>query len=82
MRILLEHRANTDISGDVKGETGETGWTPLMRAAQKGHLEIVKALIGSGASINARTSDGRTAMTIIKNRKDQVYEFLRQAGAE
>ena len=82
VRLLLESGANTEISGDVPGETGEKGWTPLMRAASFAQLGVVKALIQAGASINARTSEGRTVLTIIGNRKDQVYEFLKQAGAE
>ena len=65
----------------MPGETGENVWTPLMRAAEWGQLGIVKALAEAGASIDARTSTGRTALTIIQIRKDQVYEFLRQAGA-
>ena len=81
VRLLLQHSADTEISGDVPGETGENRWTPLMRAAEWGQLGIIKALVEAGASIDARTSTGRTALTIIQIRKDQVYEFLRQAGA-
>ena len=81
VRLLLQYSADTEISGDVPGETGENDWTPLMRAAEWGQLGIAKALVEAGASIDARTSTGRTALTIIQIRKDQVYEFLRQAGA-
>lgn len=51
-----------------------------MRAAEWGQLAIVKALVEAGASIGARTSTGRTSLTIIQIRKDQVYDFLRQVG--
>jgi hypothetical protein len=35
--------------------------TPLMVAASKGHVEVVRALVGLGASVNEGKSDGRAA---------------------
>lgn len=36
--------------------------TPLMIAAQKGHVEVCKELIASGALVNAKDFDSRTAL--------------------
>jgi ankyrin repeat protein len=35
-----------------------------MWAAARGHVEVVKALLESGAELNARTRKGRTAVDI------------------
>jgi ankyrin repeat protein len=37
------------------------GWTSLMEACQAGHLEVVRELLGRGASVNAAQID--TGMT-------------------
>ena len=82
VRSLLEKGASTEISGQIFERTGERGWTPLMRAAHRGHLEVVRLLADAGANLNARTTEGRTALQIIENRKDRVYKYLQQAGAK
>ncbi len=28
------------------------GWTPLYVASEKGHVEVVRALVGAGAAVN------------------------------
>ena len=35
---------------------GQDGYTPLHRAAEKGHTEIVSILIGNGADINSKNN--------------------------
>ena len=35
-----------------------TGWTALIWAAYKGHLEIVKVLIEANADVNQKDNDG------------------------
>jgi ankyrin repeat protein len=42
----------------------EGDWTPLMIAAQTGHMEVVKVLLKAGASVGLRLSDGRTALSL------------------
>lgn len=43
---------------------GIVGYTALMRAAERGHAEIVSALILSGANINLSDRQGRTALML------------------
>ena len=40
----------------------EKQWTPLLLAARNGHLDSIHLLTGAGADINARNSEGKTAV--------------------
>lgn len=68
-------KAGADISAGAN--------TPLMEAAQEGHLELVKYLISNaGAEINTATSSGDTALTYAcDNGHTDVAEVLVSAGA-
>lgn len=61
-------------NGDVKtvirllGEGQKTeqtykGWTPLMKAAEEGHCECLKALLEARARVDASNSKGRRALS-------------------
>jgi len=73
------HKAGADIN--VKDTFGETA---LMRAAEDGHLEAVKALIAAGADINAKDTFGETAlMKVAKDgHLEAVKVLIEQAGAD
>lgn len=55
MNILLQYQADARAISDG-------GWTPLHNAAQKGLTCVVERLLEAGASINARLSNGMTAL--------------------
>ena len=48
------------------------GWTPLMKAATSEiRLEnTVKLLLYNGADVNARSNDGKTALTLAKEQRE------------
>ena len=59
---FLDACARGDLAGvqaciragqDVSAAGGFTRWTPLHRAAEKGHTAVVEALIAAGANIDA-----------------------------
>lgn len=54
-----------------------------MRAAENGHASIVTQLLQAGADVNAKTSEGATALSlaIAKNHVD-IAAMLRLAGAK
>ena len=61
----------------------EGGNTDLMRAALNGENETVKALLLSGADVNARNHDGRTALLFaIVNLHTSTVQTLLDFGAD
>ncbi|KAF5278805.1 hypothetical protein FQR65_LT03492 [Abscondita terminalis] len=57
IEILLEHGAEIDLT-DARRQT------PLYVAASWGHLDVVKYLIKSGADLEVKNHEGRTALHI------------------
>jgi hypothetical protein len=39
------------------------GWTPLMKAAEEGHVDIIQLLLNRGVDIEAANNKGRTALS-------------------
>lgn len=59
------------------------GWTPLMAAAYSGNIEAARILLDAGATLNAKTEFGRTALDVaVVGGKPQVAELLRSRGAK
>jgi ankyrin repeat protein len=74
VRFLLRYGARLDSSSLADG------YTPLHLASQKGAREIVDLLLEAGASANAVTSDGQTALTVGRRSGNaKVLEALRIA---
>ncbi|PVD39591.1 hypothetical protein C0Q70_02226 [Pomacea canaliculata] len=56
--------------------------TPLMEAAQEGHLDLVRYLLGAGANVHAQTGTCDTALTYAcENGHTDVAEVLLEHGA-
>lgn len=56
--------------------------TPLMEAAQEGHLELVKYLLDNCADVHAQTTSADTALTYAcENGHTDVADMLLQFGA-
>jgi ankyrin repeat protein len=58
VRLLVAHGANPDGTG------GSTYRTPLMAAAARGNLTVVRALVAAGADVNQRDKLGFTALLL------------------
>ncbi|XP_031335923.1 ankyrin repeat domain-containing protein 17-like isoform X2 [Photinus pyralis] len=57
--------------------------TPLMEAAQEGHLDLVKYLLENNANVRAQTQTGDTALTYAcENGHTDVADLLLQFGAD
>ena len=57
------------------------GWTPLFRAAQKGHVEVVKMLLDAGAEIEKTTSGITPLCWAADSGKTDVVKLLLERGA-
>lgn len=75
--VLLRHRADTEV-GAVEGKT------PLMEAAFRGNVEMVRLLLQAGARPNVRARDGHTALSygVLGQAGLPLLELLLRAGAE
>jgi hypothetical protein len=69
--------AGTDVNGG--GRTDE--FTPIMWAALNGHTEIVKVLLANRADVNAKTSNGHTALMCV-TKGTSIGTMLLAAGAD
>lgn len=57
--------------------------TPLMEAAQEGHLDLVRYLLEVNADVHTQTQTGDTALTYAcENGHTDVAELLLQYGAD
>jgi len=58
------------------------GMTPLLYASRHDNLELVQLLVERGANVNARNTDGSTALSIAQtNGNSQITNFLLESGA-
>ena len=55
-RLLVEKGAPLNVAGD--------GASPLLMAAEKGYVEVVKAMLARGANVSVRDKEGNTALQL------------------
>ena len=75
VRNLLKNGADANVKTGI-------GTTPLMAAAQAGHLDVVRHLLDSGAQIDLADRRGNTPLiaAVVFGRSD-IVSYLVQAGA-
>lgn len=75
VRLLLEWKADPNVV-----QAG--GWTPLHQAAAHGRKESAELLIARGASLTAKSEDGRTPLDMARAKKHTELEaILEGAGS-
>lgn len=78
VQALLMARADPNMAGS----RNKAGMMPLHVAATKGHESVVLALLGGGAGVNERTTDGRTALYLASlGGHQKLVGILRTLGA-
>lgn len=76
-------RALVGAGADVNASCGVTRATALHMAARRGHVEIARALLDSGAAVNAQSRTGDTPLQrAIKCRQTGVSQLLVEYGAK
>ncbi|KAH9962806.1 ankyrin repeat-containing domain protein [Lactifluus volemus] len=58
------------------------GKTPLHYASERGHLDVVRLLLGSGADVNARMDDGSTPLHVTPCRAGDSIEVADEDDKE
>lgn len=86
VKRLIEKRAAVDAMDDY------TRRTPLLRAADQRHAEVVRYLLAHGASVNAKARFGQTPLTAAilgtvfsygpKGNRDETIQALLLSGAD
>ena len=71
-----------DVNSRARGLDGsDVNFTPLIAASENGHLEVAEALIARGADVNARSTDGQTALHASAfNQHPKTVELLARSG--
>ena len=70
-------RALLQAGADIEGASTRSYIHPLWKAAKRGHLQVVKLLVESGASTRATDSSGMTALDYAKRySRTDVVEYL------
>ncbi len=74
-QLLLDKKADPNLANG-------SGETPLMVAVQNGNTDAIERLIKAGANVNAKGSDGTSALTVANNMfKQDMVELLKKHGA-
>ena len=69
------------VGTDVNCTSGLRKFTPLMKAAEQGHVEICRTLLEHGADVMLRDSQSRTALEIARSKEHfPVVTLLEHAG--
>lgn len=67
MMQMLSYLSPTEIAKDLNRQNA-IGWTPLLIAAHKGHMELVTSLLGNHSRVDVFDNDGRSALHLAAER--------------
>ena len=80
LTLLAEYGADVNLKSTARYDKGATA---LMKAAAKGHLNVVEILAEFNAEVNVQNDKGETAlMMAAENNHDGVVEFLLELFAD
>jgi len=78
----INYQECEDVSRSDGTVLGIRGWTPLMIAAMHAHLDVVRFLVGAGAKLETKTSNGETALALARRaERAEAVALLKELGA-
>jgi ankyrin repeat protein len=75
INFILGHLSETEESKALRQLTLDHKHTPLHKAVNEGHLDVVRRLLEAGSDPNQRTGDGKSALQLAE-RKDDILKLL------
>lgn len=69
-------------AGDDPNARDADGWTPLMEAASRCRVDIVKQLVAVNADVDARNLVGQTALEVVVRDHIGLARLIRRRAAE
>ncbi len=73
----------THKNGVSPADDDSLDWTPLHYEAEQGYKDIVDYLVSRGTDINVATNNGKTALSLAKEKgQTEIVELLRKHGAK
>ena len=68
-----------DSGADVNIQNADTGWTPLHAAVFQEHFKAIVALLGRGANVGLKDSDGRSALDLA-SASSRIWYLFEELG--
>ncbi|CAL5058400.1 unnamed protein product [Urochloa decumbens] len=71
--LMMLHQSASDLN-----KLDSSGLTPVMVAAESGHVDIFRILVMAGADITIRSTEGKSLMSIIRQKSSETRDFFEQ----
>jgi ankyrin repeat protein len=71
--LMMLHQSASDLN-----ELDGSGLTPVMVAAESDHVDIFRLLVMKGADITIRSTEGKSVMSIIREKSSQTRDCFEQ----
>ncbi|KAL6646708.1 hypothetical protein ACP70R_015402 [Stipagrostis hirtigluma subsp. patula] len=71
--LMMLHQSSADLN-----KLDGSGLTPVMVAAESGHVDIFRLLVMTGADITIRSPEGKSVMSIIRQKPSETRDCFEQ----
>lgn len=71
--LMMLHQSASDLN-----KLDGSGLTPVMVAAASGHVDIFRILVMAGADITIRNAEGKSLMSIIRQKSSEIRDCFEQ----